>query len=142
MFFSEFRYYQWFKVVSNCYTKFSHYNGCRTFYNAMDLSTHICDEFPLPNFGRDITILASIGMFFLMFVFFHSRLGFTTLIKAWNVSKLNLVRYWNNFFKNLPNFLFFIYPTALSYLHMLQTLGGMSKNFERIAMHASYSNVV
>jgi hypothetical protein len=25
---------------------------------------------------------------------------------------------------------------------MLQTLGGMSKNFERIAMHASYSNVV
>ncbi len=105
-------------------------------------STHICDEFPLPNLGRDITILASIGMFFLMFVFFHSRLGFTTLIKAWNVSKLNPVLCWNIFFKNLQKFWFFIYPTALSYLHMLWTLGGMSKNFEKIATHASYSNVV
>jgi hypothetical protein len=35
-----------------------------------------------------------------------------------------------------------IHPTTLSYLHMLQTLGAMFTNSEKIITLSSYSNVV
>jgi hypothetical protein len=85
----------------------------------------------LHNIARTIVILASTRMFFLMFEFFHSRLGPTTLIKAQNVWKLNLVQCWNVFFEKLPKSWFFIYPTTLSYFHMLQTFNGMFTNSKK-----------
>jgi hypothetical protein len=53
-------------------------------------------------FQTNIVTLASIGMFSLIFVFFHSRLEPTTLIKAQNVSKFNLLRCRNIFSEKLP----------------------------------------
>jgi hypothetical protein len=72
-------------------------------------------------------------MFSLMFVFFSSRLKPTTLIKARNVSKLNLVHCQNIISKNSQkvDFSYIQLPFHTMPFHMLQTLGGMSRNFEK-----------
>ncbi len=91
-------------------------------------SPHICNEFSLPNLARAIVTLASTRMLSFMFVFFRLKLEPRALIKAWSVSKLNLVCRRNIFNKKTPKKLIIHISNYPFIFHMLQTLDGMFTN--------------